>query len=105
MNISKNTIPYIRVLGFNENGKYLLSQIKNKNPNIKIITSVKKFINSNTDLNLNLILEKDIFATDIYTLGYKKMDSAKLDFTHNVINIEQNRTLITFLYTRKVLLS
>lgn len=86
MEISKKTTPYIRVLGFNENGKYLLSQIAKANPKINIITSVKKFINSgNKNRNLEILLSKDIFATNVYTLGYDADSVSNLDFTHKLI--------------------
>ena len=32
MEISKKVLPYVRVLGFNENGKKLISEISKKNP-------------------------------------------------------------------------
>ena len=72
MAISKKITPYVRILGFNSKGKTLLSKISNSNPNLKIITSVKKFIDSNTNKNLKMLLDKDILATNIYTLCYKK---------------------------------
>ena len=53
MEISKKITPYIRVLGFNEKGKYLLSEITKANPKLNIITSVKKFIDSNNNINLD----------------------------------------------------
>lgn len=83
--ISKKTIPYIRVLGFNNNGKKLISNITKSNPGLEIITSVKKFINSNKNKNLQTILDKDLYATDIYTLGYNKDSWANLDYTKKII--------------------
>ena len=49
MDISKKITPYIRILGFNNNGKYLLSKIAKENPNLEIITSVKKFLDSSNN--------------------------------------------------------
>ena len=85
MNLAKNTIPFIRVLGFNANGKKLLSSISKNNPNLHIITSVKKFMDSCVDDNLKLILKKDILASNIYTLGYNSSSPANLDYTHKLI--------------------
>ena len=83
--ISKKTNPYIRILGANENGKKLISKIKQTNPELQIITSVKKFIDVNTDENLKLLLEKDILATNIYTLACNNC-MANLDFKKNISN-------------------
>lgn len=85
MDISKKINPYVRVLGFNEKGKYLLSQITKKNPNLKVITSVKKFIDENNNKNLQMMIEKDILATNIYTLGYSKDSWGNLDFTKKLV--------------------
>lgn len=84
MEISKNTIPYARVLGFNKKGKEMLSNISKANPNLKIITSVKKFLDSNDDDNLNLILEKDILATNIYSLACATEYQANQDYTNKI---------------------
>ena len=64
MEMSKKTTPYIRVLGFNENGKKLLSRIPT---NLNVITSVKKFERTNSNKKLKRMLEIDRIATDIYT--------------------------------------
>ena len=77
--------PYIRVLGMNKKGKDLISVISRSNPNLNIITSVKKFIDSNSNKNLSSMLNTDINATNIYTLGYEKDSWSNLDFTHNMI--------------------
>ena len=83
--LSKKTLPYVRVLGFNSKGKQLLSKISKNAPNLKIITSVKKFLETNSNRNLNLMLDKDIFATNCYTLGYLKDSYSNLDFTKKII--------------------
>ena len=85
MDISKKVTPYVRVLGFSKNGKELLSSISKHNPNLKIITSVKKFMDENINRNLNMFIEKDIFATNVYTLGYQADSLANLDFTKKII--------------------
>ncbi len=85
MEISKNTLPYIRVLGFNENGKNLISEIAKNNPKLNIITSVKKFIDVNKNKNLNLMLNKDIFATNVYTIGFEYDSLNNLDFKNGIV--------------------
>lgn len=87
INISKNIFPYVRVLGFNENGKKLISEISKKSPNLKIITSVKRFYDFNCDNNLKQLLDKDIFATNVYTIGFENNPLNNLDFIHNIIKI------------------
>ncbi len=92
LNITKKDIqnsykakPYIRVLGVSRNGKLLLSRIsdnKSKNP---VITSVKKFMDNNSNKILKNMLEKDILASNIYTLGYKYESRANLDYTKKLI--------------------
>ena len=84
--ISMDTTPYIRVLGFNEKGQELLGEISKKNRKLEIITSVKKFIDKKSNENLKLMLNKDIWATDVYTLGFDYDSKANLDYTHKLIN-------------------
>ena len=81
IDLSKKTQPYVRVLGFNEKGKYLISEISKSNPKLNIITSVKKFTDKNLNKNLKIMLEKDIWATNVYTIGYENDSWANLDFT------------------------
>ena len=85
IDVSKKVNPYIRVLGFNERGKYLLSEIYKANPKLNIITSVKKFIDTNNNRNLDLLLSKDIWATNVYTIGYDNDSWSNLDFTHKLV--------------------
>lgn len=84
---SQKNSPYIRVLGFNNKGKELLSIISYNYPKMNIITSVKRFIDTNKNKYLQNMLDKDIFATNIYTLGYKKDALANLDFTKKIVII------------------
>ena len=84
MEMSKKVKTYIRVLGFNENGQKLLSEISKKN---NVITSVKNFEKSNKNTKLKRMLEIDKYATDIYTLGYANNSIAKLDYTNGIIKI------------------
>lgn len=86
MEISTSTMPYIRVLGFNSKGQELLSTISKKNRKLEIITSVKKFMDKKSNNNLKFMLEKDIGATNVYTLGFEYESKANLDYTHKLIN-------------------
>ena len=92
---SKKQIPYVRVLGFNENGKNLLSEISKPSKNkfkskhkLKVITSLKQFEEEN---NLNSFKERmlkiDKRATDIYTLAYPKDSKGNLDYTTKIIKV------------------
>ena len=86
MKDSTKNIPYIRVLGFNKKGKELLSAISNSTKGLDIITSVKKYIDNGCPGKYSKrMLDIDINATNIYTLGYKKNSFANLDYTHNII--------------------
>ena len=82
---SKKVTPYVRVLGFNEKGREMLSDICTINPKIQMITSVKKYTDQNTNKILKEMLEKDIFATDVYTLGYESDSWANLDYTNKLV--------------------
>ncbi len=85
MQISKNITPYIRVLGFNQKGKIMLSEISNKNSKIPLVTSVKKFMDNVPNKNLKMLIEKDIWASNVYTLGYEYESKANLDYTEKLI--------------------
>ncbi len=85
--LAKKVVPYARVLGFNKKGKLLLSGIAQNNPKMEVITSVKRFLDNNTNKTYKRMLDIDIFATDVYTLGYKKDSMANLDYTKNMIII------------------
>ena len=82
---SYRTSPYIRVLGFNSRGKYLLSEICRINPYLPVITSVKRFMDTSRNKTLKSMLEKDILATNIYTLGYDYDSWSNLDYTNKII--------------------
>ena len=85
MDISKKIVPYVRVLGFNNKGKFLISEISKVNPKLEIITSVKKYIDISNNKNNKILLKKDIHATNIYTLGYEEDSWSNLDFTHKIV--------------------
>lgn len=83
MEISKETLPYIRILATNSKGKQLLSNISKQTPNL--ITSVKNFEQKCKDPKLLRLLEIDKIATNIYTLAYTKNSKSNLDYTTKII--------------------
>ena len=87
MVLSKKVTPYIRVLGLNNKGKFMISEIAKANPKLEIITSVKRFLDNSNNKNLKLMLNKDIFATDVYTLGFTYDSCSNLDFTKKLITL------------------
>ena len=85
--LSKKITPYARILGFNKKGKRLISEIVEANPEVEFVASVKKFIKECKNKDLQAMLEKDLLATNIYTLGYGKDSKSNLDFTQKIISI------------------
>ncbi len=92
LNITKKDIqdsykvkPYIRVLGVSQKGKTLLSEISNRKSKNTVVTSVKKFMDNNNNKILKNMMEKDIFASNIYTLGYEYDSKSNLDYTKKLI--------------------
>lgn len=83
MLISKRISPYIRVLGFSENGKSLLSKLNNSGLNV--ITSVKKFLDTNNNKNLENLINEDILATNVYTLALKGTFPGNLDLSKRIV--------------------
>lgn len=83
--LSRKNQPYVRVLGLNKKGKFLISEIVKANPKLEIITSVKQFIDKNTNKTLQHMLAKDIEATNIYTIGYEEDSWSNLDFTKKIV--------------------
>lgn len=82
---ARKVTPYVRVLGFNKNGREMLSKICKENRRINMITSVKKFEELNLNKTLKEMLDKDIFATNVYTLGYEYNSAANLDYTNKMV--------------------
>ncbi len=82
---ARKVTPYVRVLGFNKNGREMLSEICKENRRINMITSVKKFEELNLNKALKEMLDKDIFATNVYTLGYEYNSTANLDYTNKMV--------------------
>lgn len=85
MQISRNIKPYVRVLGFNDKGRGILSEISKRNRKLELVSSVKKFMDKGPNKNLKLMMEKDIWATNVYTLGYEYESKANLDYTEKLI--------------------
>lgn len=82
---AKKTKPYIRVLACNQNGKLLISQIAKENKDANIIISPANYMKNSRDKNKMMMLEKDILATDVYTLAYKGISPVSLDYTQNIM--------------------
>ena len=85
METSKKIDPYIRVLGCNSKGKEMLSEMYTLNKKLPIVTSVKEFTTTCRNKKLLMMLEKDIQATNIYTLGYEADSYSNLDYTTKMI--------------------
>ena len=77
--------PYIRILGMNKTGKQLLSHAKQRNPKLPVITSVKEFLETSKNKTLKKMMELDILATNIYTLGFDNEPYANLDYTKKIV--------------------
>lgn len=84
MDMSKRVTPYVRVLGFNNKGKKLISEMMKLNPKLNVITSVKRYMDQVANRNLKRMLDIDILATNIYTLGYYSDSYSNLDFTNKI---------------------
>ena len=87
MYISRKTVPYARILGYSQKGKALISEIYKANPKIALITSVKNFFDSSNNKTYKHMLNKDVLATNIYTLAYKNNSVANLDYTKRIVTI------------------
>lgn len=84
MDMSKKVYPYMRILAFNDKGKFLVSEIAKANPKLEIITSVKRFMDLNTNKNYKTMMQKEILATNIYTLGFEQDSLSNLDYTKKI---------------------
>ena len=80
--------PYVRILGFNQKGKFLISQIAKYNPKLPLITYVKKFVDTNSNKNLMAMLNKDIWSTNVFTIGYEHDSWNNLDYTQKIITLK-----------------
>ena len=77
MKKSKEIMPYVRVLGMDNNGEKLLRNIDQK----VLITSVKKFYDNCENSDYKRLLDLDIKATNVYSLMSNKDYNADLDYT------------------------
>lgn len=84
----RNTPPYIKILGFNNTGRQLLSQISEK-------CTVPMFAQPSQGLfiltgNSKLVLEKEINATSVYMLGCPKVNArwGDAELTEKVVKFE-----------------
>lgn len=87
---AKKSKSYIRVLAFDDKGKYLISKIAEANPKLDIIVSVSAFEKNNRNREKKYILGKDILATDIYALSIKPFLPAGLDYTQKVLYLDSD---------------
>lgn len=94
LNISKSITPYVKVLGFNENGKKIISKIKRENKKISLITSLKSYENTLDDINMKRLLEIDKLSTSLYTSAYLSAKKIKKEDLKKIPN-DYNQKLIT----------
>ena len=59
--LSQTISPYIRILGFNEKGKEMISEITRRNPKLNLVTSVKKFLDETSNKTLKYFMAKKIY--------------------------------------------
>jgi len=78
----KETPQYARVLAVSKDGKKLLPELV-KNSRIPIITSVNRFFKNATDSQKEM-LNLDIIATNVYTLGYQVPAFRKMNLDYTV---------------------
>ena len=88
METSRKTIPYARILGTSEKGKRLISEIIGKNPKVNLVTSVKDFLKTSKNKSLKEMLNLDIYATNVYTLGYETDSWSNLDYTNKIVTMK-----------------
>lgn len=78
----KETPQYARILAFSQNGKKIIPELTKKS-RIPIVTSVSKFLKNATSAQKEM-LELDILATNIYTLGYQIPNFRKINLDYTV---------------------
>lgn len=87
--LSQTISPYVRILGFNNKGKEMISEITRRNSKLNLVTSVKKFLDETSNKSLKYFMAKDIWATNVYTLGFEYDSKANLDYTQKIVTLEQ----------------
>lgn len=84
--MSRNIVPYIRVLGYTKNGRELLSKLQTQN----LVVSVKKYedalLKRKEEIIKKRMLDIDKLASDIYTIGYENNSKSNLDYTQGIIS-------------------
>jgi len=86
---------YIRILGFNETGRALLSEIKNK-ARLPVITKPASI--NNLDIRLPIeLFEHEVRATNTYVLGYRNVSHTigNQEYTYSPIYSKQHRIMDT----------
>lgn len=80
-------IPYLRILGFRKDAAALLKELK-KTSKVPIISKLAD-ASSLLDTNALALLEKDIFAADLYEqiCACKNEDVAQSEYTRNIVRI------------------
>lgn len=85
--MSKQSVPYLRVLAFNENGEKLLGEIK-KSGKLPLITNVANGY-KNLSGNAKKIFDTDLLASDIYSLATDSITKCGADFTNEILKIRE----------------
>lgn len=83
--MQKSSVPYIRVLGFNEKGIEIISKAK-KSAKMPIVTKVSTAINNFDEFGKS-VLEKEIYSSDIWTLAQNTPTKCGMDFHKEIIKI------------------
>lgn len=80
-------IPYLRILGFHKDASAFLKELKNTSQ----IPTISKLADASTLLDENALrlLEKDIFAADLYSqvCAYKNEKTSYSEYTRNIVRI------------------
>ena len=63
----------------------MISEITRRNPKLNLVTSVKKFLDETSNKTLKYFMAKDIWATNVYTLGFEYDSKANLDYTQKLV--------------------
>ena len=86
VDLALKTRPYIRILGFTENGKRMLTAFK-KTTIRRTCTAVKEFIEDNSrNKDLLQVFSKDIYATNIYNIAIN--EKANTDYTQRLLSLK-----------------
>ena len=97
MKLSKEIMPYVRVLGMDSTGEKILKDIEQN----VLVTSVKKFYDGCND-EYKRLLDLDIKATNVYSLMCNKNCNADLDYTKGLIIKGENMEIIDYVGILKI---